>query len=73
MGHAIETGLGAMMYILSLIKIGSAIQKLIGGIHRHTDGMETAKAYFYCFQNKESRLKNREIKEFHILGYSNVI
>jgi hypothetical protein len=28
---------GAMIYIPSFIKIGSGIQKLIGGIHRHTD------------------------------------
>jgi hypothetical protein len=26
----------AMIYIPSFIKIGSGIQKLIGGIHRHT-------------------------------------
>jgi hypothetical protein len=29
-------GSGAMIYIPSFIKIGSDIQKLIGGIHRHT-------------------------------------
>jgi hypothetical protein len=29
-------------YIPSFIKIGSGIQKLIGGIHRHTDMMEFA-------------------------------
>jgi hypothetical protein len=29
-------GSGAVIYIPSFIKIGSGIQKLIGGIHRHT-------------------------------------
>jgi hypothetical protein len=34
----VEMGLGVMMYIPSFIKIGSAIQKLMGGgIHRHKD------------------------------------
>jgi hypothetical protein len=31
MDYAVEMGLSAMIYIPSLIKIGSAIQKLIGG------------------------------------------
>jgi hypothetical protein len=41
MKYAVEMGSGAMKYILSFIKIGSAIQKLKGGggIHRHTDKM----------------------------------
>jgi hypothetical protein len=30
-------GSGAVIYIPSFIKIGSGIQKLIGGIHRHTN------------------------------------
>jgi hypothetical protein len=34
--QAIEMGSGAVVYIPSFIKIGSGIQKLIGGIHRHT-------------------------------------
>jgi hypothetical protein len=42
MKYAAEMSSGAMIYIPSLIKIGSAIQKLIGGIHRHTDSMEIA-------------------------------
>jgi hypothetical protein len=29
-------GSGAMIYVPSFIKIGSGIQKFIGGIHRHT-------------------------------------
>jgi hypothetical protein len=43
MNYAIEMGSGAMIYIPSLIKIGSGIQKLMGrGIHRPTDRMEIA-------------------------------
>jgi hypothetical protein len=30
-------GPGAVMYVPSFIKIGSGIQKLMGGIHTHTD------------------------------------
>jgi hypothetical protein len=37
MKYAVEMGSGAMMYIPSFIKIGSGIQKLIQGIHRHTN------------------------------------
>jgi hypothetical protein len=37
--YAVEIGSGAMIYIPSFIKIGSGIQKLIRGIHRHTDSM----------------------------------
>jgi hypothetical protein len=32
----------AMIYVPSFIKIGSDIQKLVGGIHRHTHRMEIA-------------------------------
>jgi hypothetical protein len=35
--YAAEMGSGAMIYIPSFIKIDSVIQKLMGGIHRHTD------------------------------------
>jgi hypothetical protein len=41
MKYAVEMGSGAMIYIQSFIKIGSAIQKLIGretNTHRHTAG-----------------------------------
>jgi hypothetical protein len=38
-------GSGAIIYILSFLKIGSGIKKLIGGIHRHTDSMEIIQAY----------------------------
>jgi hypothetical protein len=39
MKHAVETGSIAMKCIPESIRIGSDIQKLIGGIHRHTDSM----------------------------------
>jgi hypothetical protein len=42
MKYAIEMGSGAMIYIPSFIKIGSGIQGLVRGIHRHTDSMEIA-------------------------------
>jgi hypothetical protein len=35
-------GSGAVIFVPSFIKIGSAIQKLIGGMHRHTDSMVIA-------------------------------
>jgi hypothetical protein len=33
MKYTVEVGIGALMYVPIFIKIGSAIQKLIGGIH----------------------------------------
>jgi hypothetical protein len=36
MKYVVEIGSGAMIYIPSFMKIGSGIQKFIGGIHRHT-------------------------------------
>jgi hypothetical protein len=35
MKYVVEIGSGVMIYIPSFIKIGSGIQKLIGGIHTH--------------------------------------
>jgi hypothetical protein len=37
MKYAVETGSGVMIYIPSVMKIGSGIQKLIETIHRYTD------------------------------------
>jgi hypothetical protein len=39
MKYAVDIGSGAVIYVPSFIRIGSIIQKLIGGggIHRHTD------------------------------------
>jgi hypothetical protein len=39
MKYVVELGSGAMIYIPSFIKIGSGIQKLMWGIHRHADSM----------------------------------
>jgi hypothetical protein len=44
---AAEMGSNAMIYILSFIKVGSGIQKLTGGIHRHTDNKVISGDYFY--------------------------
>jgi hypothetical protein len=35
MEYPVEMGLGAMIYVPVLVKIGSGIQKLIAGIQRH--------------------------------------
>jgi hypothetical protein len=42
MKYAMEVSSGAMMYVPSFMKIGSGIQKLIGGMHGHTDCMVIA-------------------------------
>jgi hypothetical protein len=42
MKYAIDIDSGAMIYIPSFIKTCSGIQKLMGGIHRHTDRMQIA-------------------------------
>jgi hypothetical protein len=36
MMYAVEMGSGALIFILSFIKTGSAIQKSVGGIHIQT-------------------------------------
>jgi hypothetical protein len=46
MKYAVEMGSGYIIYIPSFIKIGSGIKKLIWGIHRHTDSIKVALAYF---------------------------
>jgi hypothetical protein len=33
-------GSGAVIYVLIFMKIGSGVQKLIGGTQRHTDGQQ---------------------------------
>jgi hypothetical protein len=50
MKYAVEVGSGAMIHIPSFIKIGSGIQKLIVGIHGHTDGMLISLACFHFFK-----------------------
>jgi hypothetical protein len=41
-GEGVEMRTGAMIYISNFIKICLRIQKLIGGMHRHTDSTEIA-------------------------------
>jgi hypothetical protein len=53
--YVIEVGSGAVIHVPSFIKIGSGIQKLIGGIHTQTATRSHKPPFF--FQNKESRLK----------------
>jgi hypothetical protein len=40
--YAVEMGSDAIIYIQSFTKIGSSIQKMIGGINRHIDSTEIA-------------------------------
>jgi hypothetical protein len=49
MKYVVEIGLGAMIYMPNFVKIGSAIQKLIGGgIHRqHGDRVSQLLLLFY--------------------------
>jgi hypothetical protein len=42
MKYALEMGSGVLIYIPSVIKIASDVQKLIGRIHRHTHSMDIA-------------------------------
>jgi hypothetical protein len=42
MKYTFEIGSGAMIYVPSLINIGSGIQNLIRGLHRHTESMVIA-------------------------------
>jgi hypothetical protein len=62
MNYVVEMRLGTRIYIPSLIKIGSGIQKLIGGIHiqtqTHTQGQEgDLISLLLFFQNKGSSPK----------------
>jgi hypothetical protein len=42
MKYAFEMGSVAMIYISSFNKVGSGIQNVIWGIHKHTDSMMTS-------------------------------
>jgi hypothetical protein len=48
MKYAVQMGSSAMKYMPIFIEIGSGMNKIIVGIHRHTGSFE---------QNKESRIK----------------
>jgi hypothetical protein len=62
MKYAVEMGSGAMIYIPSFIKTGSAIHNLIGG---YTDTQtqtfgDRISLLLFC-QNKENRLKSKVV------------
>jgi hypothetical protein len=62
MNYTIEMGLGAVIYIPSLIKIGLDTQKLTGGIHRQTHKQEgDLISLLLFFQNKERKLRNKQL------------
>jgi hypothetical protein len=42
MKYDVEMGSGAMIYLPSFIKIGSAFQKSTAGMYRHTDSLDVA-------------------------------
>jgi hypothetical protein len=50
MKYAVEMGLVALIYIPGFMTIGSGIQNLMEGIHRHTGSMLVSQAYFYFFE-----------------------
>jgi hypothetical protein len=50
MKRAVEMGSDVMIYKPNFIMIGSSIQNLIRGIHRHTDSMVISRVYFYFFK-----------------------
>jgi hypothetical protein len=52
---AVKMGTGVMMCIPSFVKIGSAIHKLIQGIHKHTEHDDHIRLLLF-FQNMESRI-----------------
>jgi hypothetical protein len=58
MKYAVEMGSDAMIYIPSIIKTGSGIQKLIkGDIHTYRELRIASTDFYFFFQNKKSRLK----------------
>jgi hypothetical protein len=54
MKHAVELGSGAMLYIPNFIKIGSSIQKFMGGgdtqTHRRHGGLINVLFFFQIIQ-----------------------
>jgi hypothetical protein len=56
----VEMGSGAMIYIPSFRKIGSAIQKLIWGTYREHAALISL---FLFFQNNKCRLKMKKLED----------
>jgi hypothetical protein len=48
-------GVGAVMNVPSVIKIGSDIQKLIGRIHTHTHTQQSIYFYFFKIRRVDER------------------
>jgi hypothetical protein len=70
MNYAVEMGSGAMIYTPSFM-IGSAIQKLMGGIHIQTHRWQgDLVSLLLCFQNKESRLKITMISDLRLFVFA---
>jgi hypothetical protein len=61
MKYAVEMGTGVMIYIPSFTKIGSAIQKLMGGGHSQTQTAWRWRKPTLIFQNNECRLIKFEL------------
>jgi hypothetical protein len=61
MKYSVEMVLGAMIYIPSFIKIGSAIQKFVGLAYRDTQTAWRSQKSILFFQNQESRLKTKAL------------
>jgi hypothetical protein len=64
MKYAVKMGSGAMIYILSFIKIVAGIQTLIGGNSQAHRQQGDRISLLLFFQNKESRLKKVIVKAF---------
>jgi hypothetical protein len=67
-------GSGAVIYVPSFVKIGSGVQKLIGGdthTHTHPRGQQRDPISLLYFLNKESTLKMRNlyfiVSGFHLI------
>jgi hypothetical protein len=58
MKYTVGMGSGVMMYTASFIKIGSGVQKLMGGAHSHRQHDDHISSLLF-FQNKESRVANK--------------
>jgi hypothetical protein len=59
MKYALDMSSGAIIYMQIFINIGSVIQKLMGGIHRHRQHRDLISLLLF-FLNKGSRLKGED-------------
>jgi hypothetical protein len=69
MNYAVEMGSDAIMRIPNFIKIGSGSQKLIAGIHRHTESMMIPKGYFYFIKIRKAGYRLKRAFFIHIYTY----